>query len=337
MTNREWIRRVVAHDGGAGVPYNLSLSPPARLKIERHYGTDNVEELLDLPIRMAATRSVRPLYASPDEFGERATDEFGVVWTTSPIDRGSPVGPAITEPSLAGYTFPDPAAKCRFELLGDWCRDNADHYTVVWVGDLWERATFLCGMERLLLWVALEPDFVRSLLRGLADHVLATMEVLFDRFAFDAVALSDDYGTQKSLLISPAAWRQFVKPHLAEIFGRAKAAGRAVMLHSCGNVREIVPDLVELGLDILHPIQPEAMDILELKRLFGAELAFCGGLGTQDLLVNATPQAVRAEVGRLKREMGRGGGYILEPGITLQADVPLENMVAMIDEARATR
>ena len=96
----------------------------------------------------------------------------------------------------------------------------------------------------------------------------------------------------------------------------------------------IIGDLIDLGLDILHPIQPEAMDILSLKKRFGKDLAFCGGVSTQDLLVSGTPDQVRREVQRLKREMSPDGGYILEPGITLQADVPRANLIALIDEAR---
>ena len=92
--------------------------------------------------------------------------------------------------------------------------------------------------------------------------------------------------------------------------------------------------MIDIGLDILHPIQPEAMDILKLKSEFGRHLTFCGGVGTQDLLPYGTAQEVQKEVRRLKRHMGAGGGYILEPGITIQADVPLENVLAMIDESR---
>ena len=333
MTNQEWIQRVLAHDGGVPVPYNLMLSPPARAALEQHFGTDDVEAHLDLPIRMSGPASVKPLYASPEQFGDRVRDEFGVEWTTSAIDRGSPVGPPIAEPSLAGYAFPDPTAAYRFEHLGAWCAANASHYTILWVGDLWERATFLCGMQNLLLWSALEPAFVDALLGRIADHILATLDVLLGRFAFDGIALSDDYGTQKAMLISPDAWRRFVRPRLAGIFAMAKVAGRTVFLHSCGNVRPIVPDLIDLGLDILHPIQPEAMDILDLKRTFGRDLTFCGGLGTQDLLVHATPAQIHREVTRLRDEMGRGGGYILEPGITIQADVPLANILALVEAA----
>ncbi len=335
MTNRQWIKQILAHAPGVDVPYNVPLSPPARDKLEKHFGADDVEGLLDLPIRMTGMKSIKPLYASPDEFGSHAKDEFGVVWTTNAIDRGSPVGPAVTQPDLSGYAWPDPTAEYRFEDLDAWCRQNASDYNILVVGDLWERATFVCGMERLLLYVAMEPEFVDRLLRGIADYILRTMEICLERFEFDAVALSDDYGTQKSLIMSPASWRRFIKPRLAPIFARAKSAGRDVFLHSCGNVRAVVPDLIELGLDILHPIQPEAMDVLELKRTFGDRLTFCGGLGTQNVLVSATPDEVRDEVLRLKHELGRGGGYILEPGITIQADVPLENILAMIEAARA--
>ena len=331
MKNKEWIRRVLAHDDEVPVPYNLMFSPVPRRRLSEYYGTDDLETYLDLPIRMNGPESIKPLYASPEEFSETLADEFGVAWTTSEIDRGAPIGSCLKKPDLSDYAFPDPTDEYRFRHFDSWCRQNAQHYTVIWIGDLWERATFICGMERLLLYVATEPDFVFELLGRIADYVLSTMEILFDRYEFDGVALSDDYGEQESLLISPVDWRRLVKPHVAKIFAKARAAGRTTFLHSCGNVSEVVPDLIELGLDILHPIQPEAMDIIELKRKFGDALTFCGGLGTQDLLVNASPRKVREEVRQLQQTMGSGGGYILEPGITIQADVPLANILAVIE------
>jgi uroporphyrinogen decarboxylase len=311
------------------------FSPPARARLEAHYGSRDLETTIGLPLRMNGTKSVKPLYAAPAEYGLEITDEFGVTWTTSDIDRGSPIGPCLPEPDLAGYRFPDPSAAYRFEHLADWTAANAEHYTFLWVGDLWERATFMRGMEPLLLDLTLHPRFVEALLRGLTDHILRTMEILFSRFTFDGVALSDDYGTQRGLLMSPAHWRRFVKPRVAEIYGLAKRNGRTVFHHSCGHIVPIIGDLIDLGLDILHPIQPEAMDIVQLKRDFGPHLTFCGGIRTQDLLPHGTPQQIRDEVRRLKDVMGQGGGYILEPGITLQDDVPLANLLAMIEAARA--
>ena len=180
----------------------------------------------------------------------------------------------------------------------------------------------------------LNPGFVADLLERLTAGILATMTVLFERFEFEGVALSDDYGIQRALVMSPAHWRKLIKPCLRRIYALAKRHDRVVFHHCCGHIVPIIPDLIELGLDILHPIQPEAMDILPLKKSFGRDLTFCGGISTQGLLRTARPQQVRAEVRRLKRAMGAGGGYILEPGITIQADIPPANLFAMIDEAR---
>ena len=191
------------------------------------------------------------------------------------------------------------------------------------------------GMENILLGVALNRKFVEELLQGITDYILEMMRILFERFSFDCIALSDDYGSQKAMLMSPDDWRKFIRPRLKQIYSYAKEHGRMVFHHSCGNIYPIIGNMIDIGLDILHPIQPEAMDVLKLKKDFGLDLTFCGGIPTQDLLPNGTPQQVRDEVKKLKEKMGAGGGYILEPGITLQADVPLENLTAMIDEAMA--
>jgi uroporphyrinogen decarboxylase len=310
------------------------FSPPAQAALQRHFAAADLEEALALPIRMSAPATVKPLYADPWVYGDTLRDEYGVVWTASPIDRGAPVDPCLRNPDLKGYRFPDPAAEYRFAGLKDWCRRQGEHFTVLWVGDLWERATFMRGMQELLLDVALHPRFVRRLLEGIAGYILETMRILFTRCDFDAIAVSDDYGTQGGMILSPKDWGSLVKPLLAEIYSLAHKHGRAVFHHSCGSFLPVIPDLIEIGLDILHPIQPEAMDVLALKREFGRDLTFCGGLGTQRLLPLGSPEEVRREVRRLKQQLGRGGGYVLEPGITVQADVPLGNMLAMIEEAR---
>jgi uroporphyrinogen decarboxylase len=333
--DRSWIRDTLAHQESGAVPYNFMFSPPARARLESYYHRGDLEDVIGLPLRMNGTRSVKPLYAPVAEYGPQITDEFGVTWSTCDIDRGAPIGPCLTEASLGNYRFPDPSAAYRFDHLADWTAANRSHFTLLWIGDLWERATFMRGMESLLLDLTLHSRFVEELLRHLADYILRTMEILFERFSFDGVALSDDYGTQRGMLISPRHWRRFIRPLLAEIYGLAKRHGRTVFHHSCGNIAAIIGDLIDLGLDILHPIQPEAMDVLQLKRQFGAHVTLCGGIRTQDLLPSGTPEQVRDEVRRLKDVLGKGGGYILEPGITLQDDVPLANLLAMVDEAQA--
>lgn len=333
-TDFDWIRQTLAHRETGRVPYNLALSPPVQRAMAERYG-DDLATALALPVRMTSLKARKPLYADPAVFGPTAVDDHGVVWATSPIDRGSPAGPCLHEPTLAGYVFPDPSRPERFAHLAAWCRRNAGQYRIIWVGDLWERATFMRGMEPLLLDVVLHPAFVEELLEHLAWGLRQTVELLVHGYDFEAIAVSDDYGTQRGLLLSPASWRRLIRPHLATIYAIAHDHGRAVFHHTCGHVEPIVGDLVDLGLDILHPVQPEANDLLRMKRQYGRHLTFCGGVPTQRLLVGGTPDQVRAEVRRLKRQMGEGGGYILEPGITLQADVPLDNVVAMMEEARA--
>lgn len=333
MTDKEWIWQVIKHKNNFSVPYNFSFSPPAEKVAEAHYGKD-LPEKLALPIRMTGLKDAKPLYASPDEFGDTIKDEFGVIWSTSRIDRGAPIGPCLMEPSLSDYVFPDPLLAERFSGLAEWCARQEQHFRVIWAGDLWERATFMRGMENILMDVALNRAFVHALLERLAEYILETIQVLAGRYSFEAIAISDDYGTQKGMLISPDDWRKLIKPCLSKIYALAKKHGLVVFHHSCGHIVPIIGDMIDMGLDILHPIQPEAMDIYFLKRQFGRHLVFCGGIPTQTLLVQGTPAEIRNEVRKLKREMGENGGYILEPGITLQADVPLENMVVMIDEAR---
>ena len=118
-----------------------------------------------------------------------------------------------------------------------------------------------------------------------------------------------------------------------KLFARIRGAGLFTFLHSCGNVSELVPDLMEVGLDVLHPVQPEAMDIVSLKAEYGDKLAFYGGISTQQTLPRGTPEEVEAEVRRTVDLMSEGGGYILAPGITLQHDIPLENILAFINAA----
>ena len=182
--------------------------------------------------------------------------------------------------------------------------------------------------------VATDRNFVKKLMRGIADYYIETMKIIDDRFDFECFGISDDYGTQKDLMISPKDWRDIVKPFLAEIGDYAKGSGKDLMLHSCGNISSIIGDLIDVGIDIIHPIQPEVMDIYNLKKEFGKYVTFQGGLNTQELLPFGSPDEIKKEIVKLKREIGKNGGYILEPGITVQGDIPLENMISMIEEAK---
>jgi hypothetical protein len=118
IDDRRWIRDTLAHRLQEAVPYNFMFSPPARSALQRHFGAADLEEALAFPIRMSSPDTVKPLYADPCRYGDTLRDEYGVVWTASPIDRGAPVGPCLSKPDLRGYRFPSPAAEYRFAGLG---------------------------------------------------------------------------------------------------------------------------------------------------------------------------------------------------------------------------
>jgi len=332
VTARDLVQAALRHEETERLPYNLMFSPPAERALREHYDVEDLHEHLGISLFLFGCAG-KPLYASPDEFGPTITDEWGVVWATSHIDRGYPVRHPLAEPTLTGYDFPDPLDPKRWAPVHEVNLSGRSDFTLAVVGDLWERAHFVRGLDALLMDLRSAPGFVHELLDRVCEYCLATLERMA-ALRPDGVFISDDYGFQDRLMMSPRDWREFVKPRLGRLLSAAQGHGLATMLHSCGNVSAIVPDLIELGLDILHPIQPEAIDVFALKREFGRDITFCGGISTQHTLPFGTPEDVRCEVIEKAERLGAGGGYILEPGITLQADVPLPNLIALIEAAR---
>jgi len=147
----------------------------------------------------------------------------------------------------------------------------------------------------------------------------------------DIVHFGDDWGQQHGLIMGPRLWREFIKPRIQRMYARVREAGKIVSIHSCGDVDELFDELVELGLNLFNPFQPEAMDVYALKKKYHGQLAFHGGLSTQRVLPFGTPDEVRAETQRLIREIGRGGGYIFAPAHAVPGDVPLENILAFME------
>ncbi len=151
----------------------------------------------------------------------------------------------------------------------------------------------------------------------------------------DLFGIGDDLGSQRGLLISPQLWRELFKPRLKRIIDAVKNtnAKTAFFLHSDGDIREIIPDLIEIGVDVLNPIQPEVMDPAEIKRLFGKDLVFCGAISVQHTLSLATPEDVFNEVKLRMETIGADGGYLMAPSHLINPDIPWENIVAFFEAA----
>jgi uroporphyrinogen decarboxylase len=176
----------------------------------------------------------------------------------------------------------------------------------------------------------LHPDFYAALLDGILELHLQIVARLL-ALPVDGILLSDDWGEQRGVIMGPRLWRRFIKPRAAQFNAAVHAGGKRTFQHCCGNVTDILPEMIEIGLDVLESVQPEAMDVYAIKRRFGRELRLWGGLGTQQLIPFGSPAAIQAEVARLRQELGHGGGYILAPAKPLMQEVPTENAVAVLE------
>ncbi len=149
----------------------------------------------------------------------------------------------------------------------------------------------------------------------------------------DAFFFGDDWGEQRGVILGPERWRLFIKPYWTRIYEEAHKQGKYVISHCCGSIVDILPDIVEMGLDILESVQPEArgMSPYALKDQWGDRITFWGGLGSQSIIPFGTPEELRAEIKRLSNYMGKGGGYILSPAKALLPETPTENAIAVIE------
>ncbi|MGE5406385.1 MAG: uroporphyrinogen decarboxylase family protein, partial [Methanosarcina sp.] len=153
-------------------------------------------------------------------------------------------------------------------------------------------------------------------------------------YPIDAFHYGDDWGQQYGLIMGIELWRKFFRPRLRKLYDEVHKAGLPVSIHSCGDISEIIPDLIEMGVNMITPLQAEALDFKYLKKEYGRNLTFWGGVSTQKTFPYGTPADVRAEVRERIKVLGTGGGYIIAPSHELQGDVPLENMLAFIDEVQ---
>ena len=209
-----------------------------------------------------------------------------------------------------------------------------DRFRVFQIGfSLYERAWTLRGMMNLMMDFYDHPDFVHELLAAIADYnIMQIQEAL--KYDIDALYFGDDWGQQRGLQMGPRLWREFIYPQLKRMYGVVREAGKYIFIHSCGDVDELFDDLIAIGLDCFNPFQPEVMDVYALMRRYRGRLVFHGGLSTQRTLPYGTIEDVRQETERLLRA-GAAGGYIFAPAHAVEGDVPVENMVTMIETVKS--
>jgi uroporphyrinogen decarboxylase len=368
MTPRERVLSALNHEEPDRVPIFFGTSgattmlAPAYEQFKTFLGVNSEPRLisrtlqyarLDEEVMLRCGVDGRPLVPGPapstlrHEIDEQTlVDEWGTTWQMKPgilyyeiVD--CPLRYA-TVSDLSRYPWPDLAHSSRFAgLASEAASLHSQGFAVVGLSGVSpvEQIWSLRGLDTWLVDLVENLEFARALLAIVTDLMLAGVEALLDEVGqyVDVLVMADDQGTQQGPLISPKLYRALIKPHHARLIAAIKQKTRAkVFFHSDGNVFPLIGDFIDIGVDVLNPVQVSARqmgDTASLKRLFGDRLAFCGAIDTQAVLPFGTTEDVRREVRRRISELGPRGGYILAAVHCVQPGVPPENVYAMLEEA----
>ena len=343
MTSKERVLAAINHVQPDRVPVDYLGTPEIDRALLRHFRTSDWECVLEaLGVDL---RTVGPRYVGPPL--PPGQDIWGVIRKPVQNIAGTYDEPAnypwrhfTTIEEADAYPWPS-VDWFDFSTIRDQCRQYSE-YAIVFGGmgvmDLINGTAFGRGVEQTLMDIATTDPVGMALMQHrftfyqeYACRALREAKGLVDIFF-----VGDDYGSQRGLLMSPSTWRRLFRNRLKAMVDLGHEFGCKVMLHSCGSTREIMPDLIELGLDIYETVQPEAagMDPEELKAAYGDKLAFHGTVSTQTILPFGTPSEVQTYVRRRIDVVGKGGGLILAPAHNIQPDTPLENVLAMYSTVR---
>ncbi len=358
MKHRDRVLAALNHETPDRCPMQVSFTPEFadRLrddlnikgrKIHNPHGGGNTYELeraVDQDLILTSVGWANSYYQEGDTY----TDEWGIRWRSQAYS--TPFGdgrytemashPLADERAIPTYRPPDPTRPELYDEALRTIRDFKDEYWIVGVTvtTIFETAWALRGYEQMLIDFAADPDLAETILNIPYQYHLAAARRLVE-MGVDMIWTGDDVGMQTGMLISPRTWRKFLKPKMAHFIAELKSLNPQVRVayHSDGNILAIIPDLIEIGLDVLNPIQPRCMDPEQLKRTYGDRLCFWGSIDEQHTLPFGTPQEVRDEVALRLKTIGKNGGLILSPTHHVQLDTPLDNFWAMVNAIRETR
>jgi uroporphyrinogen decarboxylase len=331
MTQRERVICALEHRQSDLVPWTIDLTQMEHQKLIESNGNIDPYPSYCSHITSVSFSDMAELPDRPDYY----KDHFGVVWNRTVdkdigiVDSYRLTAPDVNKIPMMIPPFDELENERRFASF--IAGTSREQFRIANLGfSLFERAWTLRGMDNLLMDMVENPEFVDALLSAVTDWNMKCIEFAL-QWDIDGMLFGDDWGMQRGLITGPQLWRRFIKPHLARMYGRVRQAGKFVLQHSCGDISEIYPDLVEIGLNAHQTFQPEIYDIVQIKKQYAGKLAFWGGVSTQRLLPFATPEQVQTETARIMSIMAKDGGFIAAPTHAVPPDVPVENIAAMIE------
>lgn len=352
MKHRDRVLTALNHEQPDRCPMQVSFTPEfaERLRHELGVGAESphnphgggnthvLERSIGADVLLASVGWANSYYQSDRPY----TDEWGVAWDV--VEYQTPFGnghytevvghPLADDDAITRYQPPDPNRDVLYDSAAQLVRDHGSEYWIVGVTvtTILETAWALRGLEALMKDFARDRDRAEAILDIPYRYHLAAASRLVE-LGVDMIWVGDDIGTQEQMMISPKMWRRMFKPRMAEFFSTLRRINPDIMIayHSDGVITPIIPDLIEIGLDVLNPVQPGCMDPAELKRSFGDRLSFWGTIDEQHTLPFGSPTDVRNEVRARLDTVGVGGGLILGPTHHVQLDTPMENFHAMVN------
>jgi len=330
MNKRQRVINALNHKESDIIPYEIGFTIPLREKLAKFFNDPNFESDIQNHIKtIGYSTGHTPLLGKP----EHVVDMWGVIWNRSGPDKdiGVVENIILKGKNPTAFEYPDIDYDALGKRFEKFLQVNDDTFNIFCIGfSLFERAWTLRGMEALLMDMVLSPNFVHDLMDRICDFNVKLVEFA-SQYDFDGIYFGDDWGQQHGLIMGPNMWREFIKPRIKRMYGAVRSAGKYVLQHSCGDIYEIFPDVIECGLHCYQTFQPEIYNIEEAKALYGNDLSFWGAISTQGMLPFETPDGVIRETSRIMNILGKGGGYIASPTHGVPYDVPEENIKALLD------
>ncbi len=345
MNSRERVLAAVAHRNPDRVPITFDAEKEVIAALQRHFGVttrDAVWDALQVDTRLIGADHHDPRIRTE---GEISYDFWGIGSKDQAYSGGTyseycvfPLADMETVAEIEAYDWPTPD-ELSFETLRAVRAAYPDKAIIAHITHApYFKATHLRGMEAFITDLALQPELAQAILDRILGYLIPALERLCREAGetFDIFYIADDFCTALGPLVSPTMFRQFILPYLRQLVDIVHRHDKKFLLHTCGAVRPLLPDIIDAGVDILEPIQTSAvgMAVEELKRDFGDRLTFYGSIDLIKVLSRGTPAEIRAEVLKNFLALGTNGGFIVGPGHTyIQPDVPLENILAMYETA----
>ena len=348
MTPRENLLKGLRRQGFESIPYVFSLCPELEAVYREKTGGELPYDeyfgfaLRDLPWMYPISTAPEPYLPYYPELDESTRiDWWGVGHRMTPTAVHAqmihPLAHADSEEEIAAYPLPEFREEENAAIFERAAALRAQGLASVGQMQMtvWETSWYIRGMENLMMDMASDDPMAELLLNRVEERAIRRAEI-FAKAGTDILYLGDDVGMQKAVMMSEELYTTWLKPRLANVIAAAKAIkpDMLVFYHSCGYVEPFIPHLIEAGVDVLNPIQPESMNFERVHSLYGGAISFHGTIGTQTTMPFGTPADIKAEVEKNLRIAGAKGGLLVGPTHVLEPDVPWENILAYIEACK---